>query len=100
MFVPSNVDGGMDATVVYGSQDFKFKNTRDYPIKIESSVSGGVARVRIHGLRTDNEYNISIESKTVKNSKKSFVVEAYKVYRQDGEVVRRERLSRDTYKKQ
>ena len=100
MFVPSYVDGGMDATVVYGSQDFKFKNTRDYPIKIESSVSGGVARVRIHGLRTDNEYNISIESKTVKNSNKSFVVEAYKVYRQDGEVVRRERLSRDTYKKQ
>ena len=100
MFVPSYVDGGMDATVVYGSQDFKFKNTRDYPIKIESSVSGGIARVRIHGLRTNNEYNISIESKTVKNSSKSFVVDAYKVYRQDGEVIRREKLSRDTYKKQ
>ena len=100
MFVPSYVDGGMDATVVYGSTDFRFVNTRDYPIKIESTVSGGIARVKIYGLRTDNEYDISIESRTVKNSSKSFVVEAYKVYRQDGEVVKRERLSRDTYKKQ
>ena len=100
MFVPSYVDGGMDATVVYGSQDFKFVNTRNYPIKIESSVSGGIARVKVYGLRTDNEYKITIESKTVKNSSKSFVVEAYKVYRKDGEVVKRERISRDTYKKQ
>ena len=100
MFVPSYVDGGMDATVVYGSQDFKFVNTRDYPIKIESSVSGGIARVKVYGLRTDNEYKITIESKTVKNSSNSFVVEAYKVYRQDGEVIKRERISRDTYKKQ
>ena len=43
---------------------------------------------------------ITKESKTVKNSSKSFVVEAYKVYRKDGEVVKRERISRDTYKKQ
>lgn len=100
MFIPSYVDGGEDATVVYGSTDFRFVNTRDYPVKIESSVSGGVARVKIHGLRTDNEYDISIESKTVKTTSKSIVVDAYKVYRQDGEVVKREKISRDTYKKQ
>lgn len=99
MFVPSYVDGGMDATVVWGSTDFKFKNTRDYPIKIESSVNGGIARVKIHGLLTDDEYDISIESRTVKSSSTSFVVDAYKVYRKDGNVVKREKLSRDTYKK-
>lgn len=40
MFVPSYVTGGRDATVVYGSTDFRFKNNRSYPIKIVSSVEG------------------------------------------------------------
>ena len=29
-FVTSYAGGGLDATVVWGSQDFKFKNTRKY----------------------------------------------------------------------
>ena len=33
-FVPSYVKASRDATVVYGSIDFKFKNNRNYPIKI------------------------------------------------------------------
>ena len=32
MFVPSYVTGGKDATVVWGSTDFKFENRRDYPL--------------------------------------------------------------------
>lgn len=98
MFVPSYVSGGEDATVVWGSTDFKFKNNRDYPIRIESSVSGGIATVNIYGLRREKEYDISIETKTVKKTKSNFVVDAYKVYRSNGEVVRKEKLSRDTYK--
>ena len=31
---------GKDASVVYGSQDMKFINTKDYPIVIQASVSG------------------------------------------------------------
>ena len=38
MFTTSYVKPGMDATVAWGSTDFKFKNLRDYPIKIVSSV--------------------------------------------------------------
>ena len=38
-FVPSYVTAGRDATVVYGVKDFKFKNTRNYPIKINCSVA-------------------------------------------------------------
>ena len=99
MFVPSYVTAGKDATVVWGSTDFKFKNTRDYPIKIESSVSGGVATVSIYGLKTDNEYDsIRIEAKTIKSTNTSLVVDAYRVYRKDGQVVRSEKISRDTYK--
>ena len=100
MFVPSYVTAGKDATVVWGSTDFKFENTRDYPIKIESSVSGGVATVSIYGLKTDNEYDsIRIEAKTIKSTNTSLVVDAYRVYRKDGQVVRSEKISRDTYKK-
>lgn len=100
MFVTSYVDGGKDATVVWGSTDFKFKNSRDYPIRIESSVSGGIARVSIYGLKRDNEYDISIETQTVKRTSSNIIIDAYKVYRQNGEVVKKEKLSRDTYKTQ
>ena len=99
MFVPSYIEAGKDATVVWGSTDFKFKNRRDYPIKIEASVSGGVARVNIYGLRTNNEYDVSLETKTIKSTATSLVVESYRVSRQNGEVVRRDKLYTDTYKK-
>ena len=101
MFVPSYVTGGRDATVVYGSTDFKFKNSRSYPIKIVSSVEGGVATVRIFGYKNQNdpEYEISIETSLVKTTAKSLVYDAYKVYKQNGVVVKREKMSRDTYKK-
>ena len=46
MFVPSYADAGKDATVVWGSTDFKFENRRAYPIKIEASVSGGIAKIK------------------------------------------------------
>ena len=36
-FVTSYVGAGRDATVVYGLTDFKFKNTRKYPIKLKAS---------------------------------------------------------------
>lgn len=98
MFIPSYVGGGEDATVVWGSIDFRFKNTRDYPIRIESSVSGGVATVNIYGLRNGNEYDIRIETKVVKRTSSNIIVDAFKVYRKNGEVVKREKLSRDTYK--
>ena len=79
MFVPSYADAGKDATVVWGSTDFKFENRRAYPIKIEASVSGGIARIKIYGLKTYEEYdryNLSIGSKTIKNTSSTLVVES------------------------
>jgi vancomycin resistance protein YoaR len=35
------VPKGEDATVSYGSADFKFRNNKDYPIMIKISVSKG-----------------------------------------------------------
>lgn len=99
MFTTSYVPAGKDATVVWGSTDFKFKNSRDYPIKIESSVNGGIAKICIYGLKNDNEYDINIETSTVKSTSTDLIVDSYKVYKQNGQVIKKEKLSRDTYKK-
>lgn len=58
------VDPGRDATVSYGSLDFKFKNPRKYPIKITAYISGGVATVSISGIKEENEPKVSIVATT------------------------------------
>ena len=98
-FVPSYVTASRDATVVYGSIDFKFKNDRDYPIKIVCSVSGGIARFDIYGLRTDNEYEVEISSYVTGSTADSTYSEAYRILKQNGQVVSTELLSKDTYKR-
>ena len=98
-FVPTYIGAGKDATVSYGSTDFQFVNSRDYPIKLEAYVTDGICKVSIYGLRTDDEYNITMTSKIIKETSRSIVAEAYKVYRRDGEVVKTEYLHRDTYSK-
>lgn len=53
---------GIDATVYYGSLDFKFKNNRNVPIKLYASVSGGKVVVSIKGENPEGEKaNISTE---------------------------------------
>lgn len=59
-FTTSYVPAGRDATVVYGVQDFKFKNSRKYPIKIGANVANGIVEFKIHGIREEVEYDIKI----------------------------------------
>ena len=59
-YTSSYVPAGRDATVVYGRQDFKFKNSRTYPIKIEANVANGIAEFKIHGIKEEIEYEIKI----------------------------------------
>jgi len=59
-FTTTYVPAGRDATVVYGRQDFKFKNSRTFPIKIEANVANGIAAFNIHGIREEVEYEIKI----------------------------------------
>lgn len=103
-FVPSYSSPGYDATVVYGSQDFKFVNSREYPVKIVSSVSGGVARVSIYGLASDNEYDIRIEAEIIRTIPRKtsggytgYVADSYRAYYQNGVLIKREKIARDTY---
>ena len=64
-FVTSYVPAGRDATVVYGMTDFKFKNTRKYPIRIMASAQNGIATVSIYGIKEENEYTFTFSTRTV-----------------------------------
>lgn len=59
-FTTSYVPAGKDATVVYGVIDFKFKNTRTYPVKIAGSVNSGIAQFDIHGIAEQIEYTVDL----------------------------------------
>ena len=96
-FVPSYVTAGLDATVAYGSVDFKFKNNRNYPIKIVCSVADGVAYFKILGLRTPDDYDVEIYARVTGQSARYTNSETYKILYKDGNVVEQVLLSRDTY---
>lgn len=61
-FAVGYVPDGMDATVYYGSLDFRFKNNTNYPIKVvtQSYDSGGVRKltVKIYGTNEDGRYGV------------------------------------------
>ena len=99
-FVPSYAKAGRDATVVYGSIDFKFKNTRNYPVKILCTVSGGVAKCEIYGLKENPDYDVEITSRVTETTATSIKSETYKTVRQNGQVISSERINKDTYKRQ
>lgn len=58
-FQVTYVPMGMDATVYWGSLDFKFKNNTGYPIRIDASVSNGYVHISIYGTET-KDYTIKM----------------------------------------
>ncbi len=119
-FTTSYVPAGRDATVVYGTTDFQFTNSRNYPIKIEASVANGIASFKIHGIAEENEYEVKIIPVTTQSIPYStqyipdatlapgqqvvtqaghsgYKVTTYKELKQNGITVSREVLSNDTY---
>lgn len=52
---------GMDATVSWGWPDFTFRNSREYPIRIEARREGGQLTVTLWGTRTE-DYTVRLES--------------------------------------
>lgn len=98
-FVPSYANASRDATVVYGAIDFKFKNNRDYPIKITCSVSNGIANFKIFGLKTENDYEVQITSRITGTTSNAIYSEAYKTLKKNGNAISTEIISKDTYKR-
>lgn len=110
-----------DATIYVGVQDFEFKNTRDYPIKIIASYNAaGSLNISIFGTKEEVEYDIEIESIVVEvleydtvyiyddtlekgtetvttSGANGKISEAYIIKSLNGEIVEKELISEDTY---
>ena len=122
-FTVDYVSASRDATVYYGSLDFCFKNTRNYPIKIVASAQNGVCKISLYGIKEEVEYEVIIQSKitsyinytttykedpTLDEGKE--VVEqvgfsgcrseGYRILKLNGKIVSQTLLSKDTYSAQ
>lgn len=115
------VEPSLDATVVDGAIDFKFKNNRKYPVKLEAKVENGVVTVTLYGMKEENEPIIEIESvvletipyktvtekdstmkvgttKVVQDPVDGYVSEAYRIEKdKDGNIISRTLISKDRY---
>ncbi len=111
---------GCDATVVDGAIDFKFQNNTRKPIYIASSSGGGRLSFRLLGEKTPgrsitiertNVSTIPHDSTTVRdpdlyvgrshvkdNGHNGHRVTVYRVIKENGQVVKRELVSRDYYR--
>ncbi len=110
---------GQDATVSWGTIDFKFKNTSNHPIKIEAIAEGGVCTVTIKG-KIDEEFKVSVsntitkvkpfeteyvedetlpegEEKVIKKGAQGYTVKTYRTVTKDGKVVKTETLPASNY---
>lgn len=119
-FNPGYVKAGTDATVSWGGPDFKFKNNRNYPIKVLCTNSGGTITTKIFGLKEENDYQVEIEAyitsyipyrtitkevptleagqtKVIEAGSNGCKSVAYKILKQNGNVVSKTLLSKDTY---
>lgn len=120
-YAVSYVPAGRDATVSYGGKDFKFKNTRTYPMKIVASAKNGVVSISLVGIKEEKEYGIEIKSSVLSTTPYSTTYEnnsslvegkqriiqnghngckskSYKIVKYNGKVISKTLLSSDTYK--
>ena len=120
-YVVNYVPAGRDATVAYGGKDFKFKNSRKYPIKIVSNAKNGVVSISIVGIKEEKEYEVVLTSSVLSTTPNSTTYEnnsalpegtekviqkgytgktsiAYKILKYNGKTISKIVLSKDTYK--
>ena len=76
MFMVDYVPPGMDATVYWGSLDFRFRNNTDYPIRIDASCHDGAVHITLNGT-DDRDYYVKMTYDTVAYQPSSV---KYKVY--------------------
>ncbi len=96
-FVTSYVEAGMDATVVYGMTDFKFKNTRKYPVKIIASAKNGVSTIPTSTKYIDDATLPAGTEKVKQKGANGKKTETYMTKMLNGKIVETKILSRDTY---
>lgn len=111
---------GLDASVVTGKKDLKFKNNTEYPIYIRTSANGTELQFVIFGNEKAKEYDIELIPKRVsviepkviekyssevpkgqkkieKPGAKGYYYETYAKYSKNGKVVETKRISTSNY---
>ena len=120
-FNPGYVKAGLDATVSWGGPDFRFRNNRNYPIRIVTDTSGKKLKVYIYGLETDDDCTVVLdpryissvpykttyqkdpslatgETRVISSGSNGCKTATYKyVYDKNGTLISSESISRDTY---
>lgn len=119
-FITAYVPASRDATVSYGTIDFKFKNTRNYPIKINCISQNGICEISIQGIKEEIEYEVVIQdqitevipytTKYIETNKlekgtenetqkgvNGYKSEAYKILKLNGQIISKTLLSKDSY---
>jgi vancomycin resistance protein YoaR len=122
-FIVTYLPVGNDATVNWGTTDFKFKNSTEYPLRIDASVDGRYLTVKLAGTKlgggyvtTESETISTKDFKTVEIEDESiepgttkldtaghygYVVDTYKYrYDENGTLLEKEFVSRSTYNAQ
>lgn len=59
-FAPWYIPWGMDATIYWGSLDYRFRNNTNYPIRIDAEVIGGNVVVKFVGTET-RDYTVKLD---------------------------------------
>ena len=117
----SYVPKGQDATVAYGSIDFKFKNDTKGPIKISAKTGGKAIEISIWGAKPEKEKKVEIvssvvetkaptveeipnpamnpgERKVVSNGKTGYTVSTVRKVYENGKEVKSEKMPVSKYK--
>lgn len=112
---------GEDATVVYGSKDFRFVNNTDYPIKLRVTYGKSTMTVSIIGTNVNNktveistkrlsstpfqvvyktDTSLPVDTTKVKNNGYTgYVTESYRLVYENGKLVSNTFENKSTYKK-
>jgi len=121
MFTVGYVPKGLDATVSYGQLDFKFRNSTNWPIKLEAWVTGNnelffsikgtnespgkVVEIKPQIVKVIDYNTIYIddpnlpqgETKVKQNGITGYVVDTYKIVKQNGKIVSQNKIHTSIY---
>lgn len=90
---------GRDATVYFGLIDLVFKNNRKSPVMLKTKIDKSKGSIIIE-MWGKNIEHIDVKIKTTKKeTKKYVVVKTYRFLYKEGKLLKRERISKDKYKK-
>ena len=117
----SYVPKGQDATVAYGSIDFRFKNNTKGPIKISAKTGGKTIEISVWGAKPEVQKKVEIVNsvvdtkaptveevqdpdmklgtrKVISNGKTGYTVSTVRKVYENGKEVRSEKMSQSKYK--